>query len=1480
MVRLAATLALKEFAIHAPTAFYSKTSQSTLGQGGSNEFLDYIFQAVRDPQPIVRACAADALSHCLRILMERQHVSLTGLLCQVHFSVMEGLNLQIPKNSWANPALTSKMETSQHGSLLVVATMVARTRDFMLPRYDEVCSKVMDFMSHEKVLIRLDVVRLLPRLAQRCPRIFARRYLDQSLDFLLATAMTTPSTRVELDIRPSAYNSIGLLVLALVDPITGDVMGGVNLPTVKIVRDPDLSEEHHRVELSETGTIHRKLDEIFQLVSKGLKYRSTSSQRSTAIHIAAFHCAADLIKALGSMAQPYISGLIDDMFSVGLSNDLIQCLHAIARCVPEQQSIIEDRLFQEVSTCLAGIKSARVLCDPLLFTQSASGDSFKRTPKILIVNDGASSSIKHKTDDLIIRINMSSNPSVIKGLVLSLQTLGTFGDYMGRVTTFDSVVPILPFVQNVAAPYLSHPSSEVRRAAALTCCVLLVPPGTLLRKRIGRQSAAIIEHVLNMLLRVAISDPSPVVRLCVVRALNSRYDPFLCQVNSLQHLLLLLQDEVLATRAAGVSLLGRLALLNPAPILPAMRKFLMEIIVELQCGVDAGRGREEATRLLVVFLRCDSLRRLIHPVLPVMIEALPLNGKTPRLAASAMVALGQLATTVGTSLQPWVKKVVPSILDTLQDQSSASKQRASLRTLAQIAGSTGYVIQPYIDYPKLLSQATDILPGTKRAPWSLRREVIRTLGVLGALDPDLYNIVSPQARKGGAVGGAYFIVQDENIINTNTNGSDPGASDTTRNSFSNSLLSLKNGDVISRGSSRLSSSKNLNKLSSGFISGKIQLSGKVESAKTMTDSDDDLPAHLSMYEQYAMVSQPVSSHTPAHRMTPVDDEFYPTVTIQALMRVFKDSSLAVHHGMVMQAIMFIFKSLGLRCVPFLNQVVPHVLITIRICGPTNLRESLLKQVATLSGIVREHLRPYVADIFDIVENYWSSRHLSTIFSLISHIAVGVPDEFKLFVPKLIQLYLKSLDEIQIVEWASIDLPTHHRRELQESERLRLILCSIRSLKGILGNYLHILVPALLKLSDSMLPLISDQVKDDDIIIYTDLENLNVLVLQTTSVLLECEGTSNSKELMTPYWGEKNSYSGNLSARIVQPLIRLLRDKCKSNKTVGLAVVHTMCVCARQLGVKTWLQLYHGVIRISILEWQGVIGYNAIDSVNQDKSPNHSITIQNLTPLQYYDVTIEELKTSPLQRSYIEPYITDMHRATQRHDSLSLTEQQILTDNSGIPTHFDNSSDFDLVTNMYQQSLNQPNKSRINQTQLQRAWDVSQCASRDDWDEWMRRLGIQLLREAPSPALRASASLAQAYQPLSRELFSAAFVSCWKELSEPYRVNLVHALEAAFVADISPEILQALLNLAEFMEHDPSGGLPIDIPILANLALKCRAYAKALHYKEREHSINDSSSCVEALISINRKLDLQGMYIAVLILLMCVQQSTLYFSFLF
>ena len=164
---------------------------------------------------------------------------------------------------------------------------------------------------------------------------------------------------------------------------------------------------------------------------------------------------------------------------------------------------------------------------------------------------------------------------------------------------------------------------------------------------------------------------------------------------------------------------------------------------------------------------------------------------------------------------------------------------------------------------------------------------------------------------------------------------------------------------------------------------------------------------------------------------------------------------------------------------------------------------------------------------------------------------------------------------------------------------------------------------------------------------------------------------------------------------------------------------------------------------------------------------------------------------------------------------------------------------------------------------------------------MRRLAVEMLKEAPTPALRACAPLAQVYQPLAWELFNAAFISCWSELASRAEIatggfkaatplslpaaplsfsaaplsfsaaplslsqlhplasqlhplaygvqeSLVASLELALDAESpSPEMTQTLLNLAEFMEHNDKP-LPIDIRKLGTLAEKCHAYAKARH----------------------------------------------------
>ena len=130
---------------------------------------------------------------------------------------------------------------------------------------------------------------------------------------------------------------------------------------------------------------------------------------------------------------------------------------------------------------------------------------------------------------------------------------------------------------------------------------------------------------------------------------------------------------------------------------------------------------------------------------------------------------------------------------------------------------------------------------------------------------------------------------------------------------------------------------------------------------------------------------------------------------------------------------------------------------------------------------------------------------------------------------------------------------------------------------------------------------------------------------------------------------------------------------------------------------------------------------------------------------------------------------------------------------------------------------------------------------------------EFLKASPSPALRACWTVAQRYAQLAKDLFNASFVSCWTELDANQQDELMSSLEKALTEPDLPEISQTILNLAEFMEHCDKGPLPLAPVLLGDQAMKCRAYAKALHYKEDEFHRKPTVPVLEALISINNKL---------------------------
>eukprot|EP00727_Mastigamoeba_balamuthi_P014068 m51a1_g9284 putative phosphatidylinositol kinase tor2 (2481) ;mRNA; r:2709-12776 len=160
---------------------------------------------------------------------------------------------------------------------------------------------------------------------------------------------------------------------------------------------------------------------------------------------------------------------------------------------------------------------------------------------------------------------------------------------------------------------------------------------------------------------------------------------------------------------------------------------------------------------------------------------------------------------------------------------------------------------------------------------------------------------------------------------------------------------------------------------------------------------------------------------------------------------------------------------------------------------------------------------------------------------------------------------------------------------------------------------------------------------------------------------------------------------------------------------------------------------------------------------------------------------------------------------------------------------------------------------LNTRFLQTAWEtVSQRSTTDDWFEWLRQFMLAFLRESPAPPLRVCQPLAQEYPPLVRDLFGAAFLSCWDDLPQALQKQLVRSLELSLQSPSTPhEVVQTLLNLAEFMEREDKE-LPLEN--LGTLALKNRAFAKALRYKELQYQQSPQSPrLVEDLISINTQM---------------------------
>ncbi|KAM4652055.1 serine/threonine-protein kinase mTOR [Discoglossus pictus] len=556
------------------------------------------------------------------------------------------------------------------------------------------------------------------------------------------------------------------------------------------------------------------LPKILEHVKSALPPKDFAHKRQKIMQVDAtvFTCISMLARAMGPSIQQDVKELLEPMLSVGLSPALTAVLYDLSRHIPQLKKDIQDGLLKMLSLVLMH-KPLRHPGMPKGLAHQLSSPSLTNIPEA----------------------------SDVGSITLALRTLGTF-EFEGHSLT--------QFVRHCADHFLNSEHKEIRMEAARTCSRLLTPSIQLLsgHGHVSQTAVQVVADVLSKLLVVGITDPDPDIRYCVLASLDERFDTHLAQAENLQALFVALNDEVFEIRELAICTIGRLSSMNPAFVMPFLRKMLIQILTELEhSGV--GRNKEQSARMLghLVSNAPRLIRPYMEPILKALIMKLRDPDPNPGVITNVLATIGELAQVSGLEMRKWMDELFPIIMDMLQDSSLLAKRQVALWTLGQLVASTGYVVEPYRKYPSLLEVLLNFLKTEQNQ--GIRREAIRVLGLLGALDPYKHKV---------------------NI----------GMIDQSRDA---SALSLSESKV--------------NQDSADY------------STSEMLVNMGNLPL----------------------------DEFYPAVSVVTLMRILRDQSLSNHHTMVVQAITFIFKSLGLKCVQFLPQVMPTFLSVIRLCD-NNVRE--------------------------------------------------------------------------------------------------------------------------------------------------------------------------------------------------------------------------------------------------------------------------------------------------------------------------------------------------------------------------------------------------------------------------------------------------------------------------------------------------------------------------------------------------------------
>ena len=1255
-----------------------------------------------------------------------------------------------------------------HGSLLVINELLQHTNNYYTHRFNELAELIYSYQYNTNILIQRTVISLMPKLAKLNTELFIELYLNQSIQYLIQSINN-------IHCRDVTFITLGELSLAINDAI---------LPVLPIVI------QHIRHSLT-NDNLYAQYNQLNHNTNTNQKSNNKLLRNRVRSNNTVLQCIGMLCQALKTKLLPYTTQLIQSMFSIGLTAQLIDSLIDVCTNIPQLLPTVQEQLLHTIHDVLIdNIKQQNTQSNHIDTTNN--NKSKQNTAAMKPINNfGSAIPIpvvrgNNTTNAIISSARKQSQFSHDGGnntrqhnefehsiLILALKTLSTF-NFTGQSFY------LIDLIHNTVIQYLSYELPIIRREAALTCCKL-IPQLVEDIQLNDYHTNHIIYTVLHQLVTIAIADNIASIRLSVLSSFDSHIDKYLSQTELLSILFISLNDEVFAIREVSISLLGRLSIRNPAVVLPILRKHLIQLLIQLQqYELNNSIDIEESMRLLSHIIQsCPTLVRpyvssILHILIPKLTKQSNIsNINHTSISSYVLSTIGKLSLIVTDEMIVHGDSIIQLILQSLTNKTIHIKKHVAISVLGEVLSSIGYTLQPSppIKYPTLISTLLSLLKQERNT--SIRIEILKVIGIIGALDPIKYK----------------SIIEYDNTINKHNSNDRP----------------------------------------IGVIGAVYRFTESEQTELTELQHNINDENYLSTVTLTALIK----------------------CLDGGLGNVQLSNNLGLH-GLVLKAIMFVIKSLNIQCIQFLPQIVPIFIQQIHVVDEP-LKQLFIQQLGIIISIVKQNIRIYCAQLIELSIQYWSNQLLlSSILSLIEQIVLVLYDEFHVYINKIIPKLLNILHHDTSHEYTSTIRVLRCIRILSTKSILtQYLYVLIPALINLIQDDTS--YDSIRRIDNNV--TITQTIQFDAIHTigrlakYHDIADYASRIVQCFVRLFQLYHASNIQlydqcinvlcilinQLGSNYFVFQSIIDDvltihNYNSVQYQRYTRLLAKLQHSiDNNIHMSQVKYISIHNAPTSNKTVNQLGELMVDKSIGHKHSVEGMthhgSSMLSDNQygsniQQSQKHIATLAEL--IEISDTTVDTVTDVDSDSD------TDVYNNTNNND-------QLVNNNNAL---------HDTV----------PRKLAVSQSSLMQSWSASQRTTKDDWLVWLRHFSIQLLRESPSSSLRACSALAQKYPPLAKELFNIAFLSCYSELYDSYQDDLIKSLDITFRAkNIPHDVMTTFLDLAEFMTlHDKT--LPIDISVLAELAEQCQLHAKALHYRETEYMNNTTNTnTLESLISLNIKL---------------------------